>query len=248
MSFTTISDVHIKEYGGEGYSLMLDFLEHPCVQSADEIYLLGDIFDLMCGPHEEYFNKYPEIFEKLAELVHLKKKLHYFEGNHDLHLSGLFEKFRARYDLPDEIFIHHEPFIQHKWGKIFYFSHGDEIPVGDTVYESWKRLVRTKPLEFIANNLFPFHALEYLGQFASEISRQSGSRSFNESAVREKYRTGILEIADESWDYMICGHNHVEDDYRPDDFKLRYLNNGYPGRSLKFIHASSEKVEFVSLD
>src|SRR5690554_25996 len=92
MKIAAISDVHVKRPHDEADQLLLSFLNHPEVQSSDYIVFLGDIFDLMCGPHQEYADSYSHLFNVIAELKQKNKKIFYFEGNHDLHLSGLFKK------------------------------------------------------------------------------------------------------------------------------------------------------------
>src|SRR5690606_2671583 len=92
MKISAISDVHVKDTNDKAHALLVDFFAHPLVQDSDYILLLGDIFDLMCGPHEEYLRKYQEIFSKMDELQKKGKKIFFFEGNHDVHLEKLFKK------------------------------------------------------------------------------------------------------------------------------------------------------------
>ena len=69
MKFAAISDVHIKRAGDPAEVLLLAFLRNPDVQSSDVIFLLGDIFDLMIGPHTQYFVRYQAYFDEIKKLI-----------------------------------------------------------------------------------------------------------------------------------------------------------------------------------
>jgi UDP-2,3-diacylglucosamine hydrolase len=88
MSLVMISDIHVKNEKDENYEILCRFLTHPQVQKSDYIFLLGDIFDLMCGDHEQYFQKYKFFFDQLKNLLKQRKTIYYIEGNHDFHLQN----------------------------------------------------------------------------------------------------------------------------------------------------------------
>ena len=58
MKIVAISDVHVKVPHDDADHLLCRFLTNPIVTSADYILLLGDIFDLMCGPHKAYLENF----------------------------------------------------------------------------------------------------------------------------------------------------------------------------------------------
>ena len=68
----------------------MSFLRHPEVRESDCIILLGDMFDFMMGEHQEYLNIFEKFFRELKKLLAEGKEIHFFEGNHDFHLEGLF--------------------------------------------------------------------------------------------------------------------------------------------------------------
>ena len=55
MKIVAISDVHVKTPHDDADHVLCNFLTNPTVTTSDYVLLLGDIFDLMCGPHKEYF-------------------------------------------------------------------------------------------------------------------------------------------------------------------------------------------------
>jgi UDP-2,3-diacylglucosamine hydrolase len=122
MRIAAISDVHVKTPFDEADKLLSQFLTHPIVRESDYILLLGDIFDLMCGPHKAYFEKFSHLFDLLDQLKMAGKKVMFFEGNHDVHLENLFKMRWPQ----GEIVLSQTPWIWEIDGKMYYFSHGDE--------------------------------------------------------------------------------------------------------------------------
>ena len=100
MKFSSISDVHIKNADDcPRLDLFLKFLNSNEVSQSNKIFLLGDIFDIFVGNHEEYIDYYSSIFSKLDELSKSGKSIYYIEGNHDFHLKQLMETFAKKNNL-----------------------------------------------------------------------------------------------------------------------------------------------------
>lgn len=243
MKIAAISDVHVKRPHDEADQLLLSFLTHPEVQSSDYIVFLGDIFDLMCGPHKEYAESYPHLFNVIAELKQKNKKIFYFEGNHDLHLSGLFKKIWNH----EVMTISQTPIIEIIDGKKYYFSHGDEHEVDNTSYHRYMKVVRSAPLKFVANHLMPYSVLKFVGERASQMSRKKGSRSFDAEIVRETFRQGVQQTTKGKYDFVLGGHSHVQDHYKLPETEATYINNGYALQSRTFILIENHILRFVPL-
>lgn len=243
MNIVAISDVHVKVPHDEADRLLMSFLNHPAVQDAQYVMLLGDIFDLMCGPHEEYLKMYSHVFGKLEELRKSGKKIHFIEGNHDVHLESLFEMFWPK----REIVSSKDPFIETIEGKTYYFSHGDEHEIDNLTYHRYKRFIYSKPLRFIANHIMPFAVLNFVGERASKISRKKGYKKFDAELVRNRFRKGVETTTQGRYDFVIGGHSHVQDLYRIPGTNETYVNNGYALRSKTFISIRNHEVSFISL-
>lgn len=251
MKCSIISDLHIKKSTDAGYKVILDFLRHPLVKSSDKVYLLGDVFDLMCGDHPEYFKLYEDYFSALKELLKGGVEVYYVEGNHDLHLGKLYQRFFREYGFNGSNFhlvkgaIHEE--IN---GKKVYLSHGDEIQQGNWGYKIYKTLIHSAPLSHVANKIVPLSLLDLLGTKASKISRKNGSQKFDFIAVRDNFRIGSILKAQNGYEIIICGHSHIKDDFVLSDVKkeFRYLNNGQAAETKCFIHLDQDRAEFISLN
>lgn len=243
MKISAISDVHVKDTNDKAHALLVDFFAHPLVQDSDYILLLGDIFDLMCGPHEEYLRKYQEIFSKMDELQKKGKKIFFFEGNHDVHLEKLFKKLWKN----GEIIISQDAIVEEIEGKLYYFSHGDEHEIDNISYQKYIRFIRSAPLKFIAEFVMPYSLLNYLGERASRMSRKKGYKKFNEEKVRSRFRSGVLEKTKGAFDFVLGGHSHVQDQWILPESKSLYLNNGFALQSKTFIYIENHEFRFEPL-
>ncbi len=244
MSFAIISDIHVKHNQDFSYQLLLNFLNHPKIREAQEIILLGDIFDLMVGPHKNYLSSYSLFFNHLHHLLKLGKKIHYFEGNHDMHLEKLFIK---EFSSQNHQFFLHKKFWQiNRWGKNYFFSHGDDIEPENYSYKIYKWFVTSWVANFLANYIVSHKVLHKLGEKASEKSRKSYVLSpENILQIREKFRKGARKFFAKNLDFIICGHSHVVDFYV--EQQKTYINNGYAPQSQTFIFIDENKIEIVPL-
>lgn len=250
MSFVSISDVHIRNEFDERYHNILKFLNHPLTQQVDEVYLLGDIFDLMVGPHTEYISKYKDFFSGIEKLLREGKIIHFFEGNHDLHIKKLFFKFlRSRKLEPDKFQIHHQPILKKIGDVKFYFSHGDELEPGNYSYKLYKYLLMSKPTELLVTAA-PYRLVDMIGTKASQKSKERSRRYYNEDVNRAKFRQGSIWAAKNEIEYIIAGHSHIKDnvELRGPNKPFHYVNNGFFPETKSFIYYDSKKISFINLE
>lgn len=242
MKIAAISDVHVKFPHDEADRLLISFLNHPQVQSADYVLLLGDIFDLMCGPHKQYLEKFDHIWKKIDELVKSGKKVFFFEGNHDVHLEKLFKKYWPN----QQVIARQEPVIEEIDGKVYYFSHGDEHEVDNESYQNYKKLILSGPLKFVANHIIPYQILHLIGERASKRSRKKGSKLFDAEKVKNRFRSGVKKTTEGKYHFVLGGHSHVEDVYEISVDSI-YINNGYALRTKTFILIDNHEIKFEKL-
>lgn len=243
MKIAAISDVHVKNPHDEADKLLMSFFNHPEVQSADYILLLGDIFDLMVGPHDEYLQLYPHLFEKMSELNQKGKKIYFFEGNHDVHLEKLFKKLWKK----QEVYIGQDPLVETIDGKTYYFSHGDEHEYDNESYHKYIKFIRSKPLKFVADYLMPYSVIKFAGEKASQMSRKKGSKTYDPEKVKAKFRDGVIKTTNGKYDFVLGGHSHVQDHVLIPGTQTTYLNNGYALRSKTFVMIENHTPRFVPL-
>lgn len=243
MKISAISDVHIKFPHDEADKFLQSFLHHPDVEDSKYILLLGDIFDLMCGPHDEYLTLYSHLFKRLDELQKKGIRVYFFEGNHDVHLEKLFKKIWK----DNNVVLSQKPIAEVIDGKKYYFSHGDEHEVNNFSYHRYMRFIRSIPLKFLADYLMPYSLLNFLGVRASKMSRKKGSRKFDAEGVRSKFREGVAQTTKNQHDFVLGGHSHVQDQFQLPGSNSIYLNNGYAIKSKTFILIENHIPRFVPL-
>jgi UDP-2,3-diacylglucosamine hydrolase len=243
MKVSAISDVHVKNPGDEAEKLLIAFLNHKLVQDSDYIFLMGDIFDLMCGPHDEYLRDFGHLFDLLLKLEQNGAKIFFFEGNHDVHLKKLF----AKHPIGSSIRLSQDSIVCDIGGKKYYVSHGDEHEVDNLSYQRYKKFIFSPPLRFVANHLLPYCLLNFVGKRASQKSRKRGSKSFDAEKVKERFRTGAMEVTKGEFDFVLGGHSHVQDQIQLPGTNSVYLNNGYALNSKTFIYIEDHRPRFVPL-
>lgn len=249
-SISVISDVHIKKCQDKAYALLMSFFNHPMVKSSGAIYLLGDIFDFMVGRQKEYLELYKNYFHLLGELLNDGKEIHYFQGNHDVHVELNYRDYFRYHHITDHRFIYHDrPLVKRIWGKTFFFAHGDEIEIGNIGYKIYKAILSTPVTKLLAENILSYNLLHYLGESASEASRKRNKR-YDPNLVRQSFRMAATKLATKGYDYIICGHSHIKDDYvyhGDRQCHFTYLNNGHALDSNTFIYLDKGQYSFIDL-
>ncbi|MCF8058158.1 MAG: UDP-2,3-diacylglucosamine diphosphatase [Bacteriovoracaceae bacterium] len=240
MKFVCISDVHIKEPEDLATTLFLAFLRSPQTKESQIIFLLGDIFDLLVGGHQEYFEKHSVVFEELIGLIQAGKKIVQFEGNHDFHFKKLVKMILAEKGIPEQNWSYkHKPLVLDINGNRTLFAHGDEIEIENINYKIYKTFIRSLLIKVLANHIVPFHVVDNIGKNASKKSRERNVKSYSDMSnnhVKDKFRRSFL-FAQKKYKVrdVICGHSHCLDNYNKNGL---YLNNGFfPGtRTFTFFN------------
>jgi len=253
MKISTISDIHVSK--DRNYNYLLSFMSNKNVLESDVIVFLGDIFDLMVGNHREYIHEFEEFFLQLEKLLRNNKKVIFFEGNHDFHLEGLFKFFLENKKLEQNLFTYVKGGMPlNIKGKKYYFSHGDDIEIGNYSYKVYKLIVRSRFFNFLADGLFTYSFIKNLGQKISNDSRKRNHK-YNSvtflKKIKAKYRTSVESffvrgLKGMDIDFIVCGHSHVEELYKSEQ-GFYYLNNGFIPSTKKFLHIENHNPQFLPL-
>jgi len=189
-------------------------------KDAAEIFIVGDIFDFWYEYKKVVPKGYVRLLGKLAELSDSGIAIHVFVGNHDMWMSGYFEK---ELNIP----VYHQP-KQFEWnGKRFYIGHGDGLGPEDHGYKFIKKVFRNPVCHWLFGQLHPTLGIGLADYFSRKSREKTGSS--DEQFLGEEnewliiYAKEILQK--EQYDYFIFGHRHL-----PIDCKLpgnsRYINLG----------------------
>jgi len=218
-----ISDSHlgIPDYTSslKREKLMVKFLDEIKVD-AQEIYLLGDIFDFWFEYKYVVPKGYVRLLGKLAELTDAGITVNFFTGNHDMWIRDYFKnELNLR--------IYKEPVMCDYNNKIFYIAHGDGLGHGDNGYKFIKKIFSNRICKWLFARLHPDFAFAVALLFSrrSRIARGNSDSIFL-GKDKERLILYSKEIAkNEEVDFFIFGHRHLPMDIVLND-KSRYINIG----------------------
>ena len=187
---------------------------------AEQIFILGDLFDFWFEYKTVVPKGYVRILGKLAEITDSGIPIHFFVGNHDMWMKDYFQK-----ELNIQVYF--EPFAFNLNGKDILIGHGDGLGPGDHGYKTIKKLFRNPIAQTLFGCIPPFIGIG-LANFFSRKSRAKTGKSDEvfESEEKEWLVTYCKEILQKKhYDFFIFGHRHL-----PLDIKLntesRYINLG----------------------
>jgi len=205
---------------------------------AQEIYLVGDIFDFWF----EYKHAIPKGFTrfqgKIAELTDSGIPIHIFTGNHDMFIFDY---------LPEELGIqlHRGNIIKEYYGKKFFIGHGDGLGPGDRKYKIIKRFFASKFCQWAYARIHPNLGLAFA--FAWSRSSRKTNANYDEKFHGED-KEFLVQFCkdyvkqDNSIDYFIFGHRHLPLEIKIND-KSSYINLGEWIKHNSYLVFDGEKLE-----
>ncbi len=218
-----LSDFHL---GAPNYELSL-IREKRIVHFLDDIkkdaaviFLLGDLFDFWYEYKKVVPKGFVRILGKLAELTDSGIMIHFFVGNHDMWMSGYFEK-----EL--NIDVYHDPQEFEFNGKKFLIGHGDGLGPGDHRYKFMKKIFRNKFSQWLFGVLHPGAGIG-LANYFSRKSRATTGEGDEQFLGEEKEWLIIYSremLKKKHFDFFIFGHRHLPLDFKLDE-KSVYINLG----------------------
>ena len=195
------------------------FLENARKDAA-AFFIVGDMFDFWFEYRQVVPKGYVRLMGKLAEITDSGIPVHFFTGNHDMWMSGYFEK-----EL--NILVYHDSKTLEFNGKKMYVGHGDGLGPEDHGYKLMKSVFRNKICQWLFGFLHPSFGI-WLANFFSRKSRKKTSATDAVFLGEDKEWLIIFSrqvLAKEHFDYFIFGHRHLPLDIQLTD-KSRYINLG----------------------
>lgn len=242
MNIYFVSDLHIKSEEKEKARKFVHFLQN-LPSHTTHLVLLGDIFDMWIGPHDYFIKKFPVIISVVQNLIARGVQVHYFEGNHDLHIKKFWQdKIGAT--------VHDKEFYFNFDGFIVRAEHGDFINKKDRNYQFLRSFLRSVPMKIMIQNA-PGRLVHAIGDRSSQMSRLYSER------IDLSYKNEIIQLTREyakktyrerPFDLIVTGHTHVDDDFvfEEDHKKIRSLNLGSWFDKPKALHLQKKDEDFSS--
>ncbi|TVQ93346.1 MAG: UDP-2,3-diacylglucosamine diphosphatase [Bacteroidetes bacterium] len=226
-----VSDAHLgipdRESSLKREKMLVQWLDE-IKGDADEIYLLGDIFDFWFEYKTVVPKGYVRLLGKIAEITDSGVPVHYFTGNHDMWIFSYFEKELG-------VIMHRKPQEREINGKLFYIAHGDGLGPADHGYKFIKKIFSSR----ISQKLFSWLHPGFGTGLALFFSRKSRMANGNKDEVflgeeKERLIHFCKEISNKKpYNYFIFGHRHL-----PLDIKIntscRYINTGEWVKSFSY--------------
>jgi UDP-2,3-diacylglucosamine hydrolase len=172
----------------------LDFIQ----RDADQIFIVGDLFDYWFEYKTVVPKKYFRLFSKLAEMTERHIRIFFIVGNHDFWVNDYF-----RDELGLE--VHLDPIETEIYGKRFLIHHGDGLLKDDMGYKILKKILRNKLNIFLFSLIHP-DITGRIARWSSHTSRRYTSGRTYESADMVKFAGEKMK---EGFDFVVMGHNHV---------------------------------------
>ncbi len=216
--------------------LLVKFLDE-IKTDANEIYLLGDIFDFWFEYKTVVPKGFVRLLGKLAELSDSGIKLNYFTGNHDMWVYDYFIK-----EL--NVTMHKEPVVRIYNNFKFYIAHGDGLGPDDKGYKFLKKVFSNRFNQWLFARLHPNFGIG-LALYFSRKSRVANGNTDEIFMGEEKERLILYPkelLKKENFDFFIFGHRHLPLDIKINE-NSRYLNIGDWIKCFSYIVFDGENLE-----
>ena len=240
-----VSDLHLKANDEKNAQIFVRFLRRLHDENHfTHLFLLGDVFDFWVSDHGYFIEKYSNVVEELDRIVRKGVEVHFFEGNHDLHLEKYWQRKLG-------IRVHNEPSYFQLGSKTLRIEHGDLMDPDDKGYAFLKSILNTSTVKYLADNIHE-SLISKVGELGSRASRHytSHSKVVSDENKKAKQHSYVLKKFEEKkFDLFVAGHIHVRIDEAIElgDQKIRSLNLGTWLDQPVVLVLSESLCEFQSL-
>ncbi len=165
---------------------------------ADQLVLLGDIFDFWFDYPNFRLKGYDELLHALDRVREAGTRIHFIGGNHDIWAAKYFhERYGCTLDGAPEI-------LQLGSRRVL-LDHGDGLLKFDWAYNSFRAVVRTRAGIVLAKTLHP----EILFSLSTWLSGHSRGATRDEaSAIEVNAKRWFDRQSAPDWDLALMGHVH----------------------------------------
>jgi UDP-2,3-diacylglucosamine hydrolase len=204
---------------------------------AEEIFLMGDLFDFWFEYRHSVPKGYVRLLGKLAEISDSGIPIHIFTGNHDMWIFDY---------LPQELNakVYRAPITREFNGKKFFLGHGDGLGPGDRGYKFIKKVFASKFSQWLFARFHPNFGI-WFANYWSRRSRVATGNSDEKFLGADKEWLFIFAKEQEAkthFDYYIFGHRHLPLDLQVNETS-RYINLGEWIKSNSYAVFDGKEVE-----
>jgi UDP-2,3-diacylglucosamine hydrolase len=207
---------------------------------ADEIFLLGDVFDFWFEYKKAIPRGFVRIQGKIAELTDKGIKIHWFLGNHDMWIFDYIPK-----ELGVEL---HKAEIERTFnGKSFFIGHGDGLGPGDHGYKFIKIIFRAKICQWLFARLHPNFGIGLADFWSKKSRKHTGDADAKFYGEDKEMLIQFCKSMEQTkhYDFYMFGHRHFSLDFKIND-NSRYINTGDWINYNTYAVFDGEKMELLT--
>lgn len=198
MATLFISDLHLTHQRPAATELFLTFLKDQAA-SADQLYILGDLFEYWIGDESVRLDSIRPIILGLNKLTSTGTPVYVIHGNRDVLLGAEFESASGCKILDD-------PSVIDLNGEQVLISHGDYLCTDDIDHQKFRKMINDPEWQqqFLSKNIEERDAVarEYRAISKANIAVKSSEiMDVNQHAVEQA-------LLDNNVSRMIHGHTH----------------------------------------
>lgn len=192
-----LSDLHLPAKASPLREAFLRFLEGPA-RSAEEVYILGDLFEVWYGD-DVGLQIYAREVSRLAALTALGVPVYLMHGNRDFMIGETFAQITG-------IQLLNDPMVVNLQGLPTLLSHGDLWCTDDRAYQRWRRFSRLSLVQWAFMRLPRSRREKIAAGLRSQSDAEKPGKpaeimDVNPAAIRHAFfRNGTRR--------MIHGHTH----------------------------------------
>lgn len=201
---------------------------------AEEIYLLGDIFDFWFEYKKVVPKGFTRFMGKIAEITDSGIPVHYILGNHDLWIFDYLPKETGAK-------IYRAPIEKTFNGKKFYLAHGDGLGPKDKQFKFLKKIFVSPFFQWLFSVFHPGFGVG----IAHKWSHSSRKIRFDYTYKAENewlYQYSQDVLKKEHFDYFIYGHRHIPFRIHLNE-KSEMINTGDWLKNFSYLVFDGEKIE-----
>lgn len=178
----------------------LDFIK----ADASEIFLLGDMFDFWFEYKSVVPKGHVRFLGKLAEMVDMGIKVHFFIGNHDIWTFGYLEQEVG-------VIVHREPTAFEFDGKKFFIAHGDGLHETSNGFKFIRWIFHNRCLQKMFSWTPPRLGLAFGNQWSKSNRKKDIERNYGYQGEENEILVRFAKKHSETnkVDYFIFGHRHI---------------------------------------
>lgn len=193
-----IADAHLKGLDDPNQKSLVEFLDKL---KADNLVVLGDLFDFWTGGNKVVLRNYRPVLDSLLRLAKRSTKIIYLEGNHDFDMGSFFTE-----DLKASVYTESADLTIDN--KRFYLAHGDMVSM-TTGYTVWRAFLRSPLFRFIAWLATPNGTWNIADRLSKNSRKKSRKHKRDGSAIDIRLKEFAGVKTSDGFDCVVFAHSHV---------------------------------------